>query len=83
MSLTNSENRLLKEFNVDGCPICGSTNVRWANEDLDLDYCDFGNGLAWRQGVCCDCGSVWEEQYDIARIYVISDGCATAILTEA
>lgn len=73
MSIKTNHEGQLKEIVIDECPVCGSANVLWSNRELELYY-DFGNGLAWRQGMCADCGSVWEEQYDIARIVVMCDG---------
>lgn len=61
------------EVVVDRCPLCSSDDVIWSDRELELYY-DFGNGVAWRQGMCADCGSVWEEQYDIARVLVMCDG---------
>lgn len=74
MSLTgNREGWHIDDPVPDQCPLCGSTNVDWSNE-VDPDYFDFGNGLAWRQGVCSDCNTIWEEQYDLKRIYLMHDG---------
>lgn len=73
MARSNADGRAVLQLRADTCPMCGSNDVAWTTKD-DPDYWDFSDGLAWRQGYCNECSTVFEEQYELVRVVVMRDG---------
>ena len=64
----DNSNQLLDagEADWDNCPQCDSENV-------DYGECDPDTVFVYRIHTCQDCGTKWEERYDLVKIRIFND----------